>query len=248
MHRERVTEPQPSHHARKYEIILFFVAIVKVFKQKTDKKQRLSLSPLTRRFMPTSALVRPLILASTSPYRRALLERLHLPFTPRAPRVDEAALPNECPADTALRLAVAKARAAVIAGNPELIIGSDQVADLNGEALGKPGDHRHAALQLRAMRGQSVVFHTALCLLDAASGRYQLENVPSTVRFRDLSDAQIETYLQREQPYDCAGSAKIEALGVALILGIDSSDPTALIGLPLMTLVSMLKREQIEVI
>ena len=198
--------------------------------------------------MPPPLPARPLILASTSSYRRALLERLHLPFTTRSPNVDETVLPNEYPANTALRLAVAKARAAAPSDRSALVIGSDQVADLNGRALGKPGDHARAVSQLRAMRGQSVVFHTALCLLDAASGRYQLENVPSTVRFRELSDAQIETYLLREQPYDCAGSAKIEALGVALVLGIDSSDPTALIGLPLMTLVTMLKHEQVEVI
>ncbi len=191
---------------------------------------------------------RPLILASSSRYRHALLERLHLTFTTCAPNVDEAALPNERPGATALRLAVAKARAVAASNDTALIIGSDQVADLNGEPLGKPGDHPRAVLQLRAMRGQSVVFHTALCLFDAASGRYQLENVSSTVRFRDLSDAQIENYLRREQPYDCAGSAKIEALGVALVHHIDSGDPTALIGLPLMALVTMLKREQVDVI
>lgn len=191
---------------------------------------------------------RPLILASSSRYRRALLERLGIPFTTCTPNVDEAAHSNERPADTALRLAVAKARAVAVSNHTALIIGSDQVADLNGTALGKPGDHPRAVLQLRALRGQSVVFHTALCLLDAASGRYQLESVPSTVRFRDLGDAQIDNYLRREQPYDCAGSAKIEALGVALVHHIDSSDPTALIGLPLMALVTMLQREQIEVI
>lgn len=194
---------------------------------------------------------RPLILASSSIYRRALLERLRVPFTTCSPEVGERAQPGERPRDTAMRLALAKARA-VAAMHPlptqALIIGSDQVADLEGRALGKPGDHANAVLQLRAMRGKSVIFHTALCLLDAASGRHQIENVPSMVQFRDLSDAQIENYLQLEQPYDCAGSAKIESLGVALVHKIESDDPTALIGLPLMTLVSMLQREQVEVI
>jgi septum formation protein len=191
---------------------------------------------------------RSLILASSSLYRRGLLERLRIPFTTSSPQLDETARPGELPRDTALRLALAKARA-VAAGNPQaLIIGCDQVADLDGQAMGKPGDHDSAVLQLRALRGRSVIFHTALCVLDAASGRHQLDHVPSAVRFRELSDAQIETYLRLEQPYDCAGSAKIESLGVALIHKIESDDPTALIGLPLMTLVSMLKREQVEII
>ncbi|MEQ1773058.1 MAG: Maf family nucleotide pyrophosphatase [Burkholderiales bacterium] len=191
---------------------------------------------------------RPLILASSSVYRRSLLERLRIPFITCAPDIDEAPLADELPRDTALRLAMAKA-CAVAATNPSaLIVGSDQVADLNGKLLGKPGDHDSAVLQLRAMRGRSVIFHTALCLLNAATGRYQLENVPSTVQLRELSDAQIENYLRLEQPYDCAGSAKIESLGVALVHKIESDDPTALIGLPLMTLLSMLKHEQVEVI
>jgi septum formation protein len=191
---------------------------------------------------------RPLILASSSAYRRELLERLRMPFIAVSPHLDESALSGEQPGDTALRLAHAKARAVAATHHHALIIGSDQVADLNGMALGKPGNHGNAALQLRQMSGNSVVFHTAICLLDAASGRYQLENVPSMVHFRDLSETQIENYLRLERPYDCAGSAKIESLGVTLVHRIESGDPTALIGLPLIALISMLKREQVEVI
>ncbi len=175
-----------------------------------------------------------------------MLGRLQLPFTVCAPDVDEAPLAGEPTHTTALRLALAKARAVSAVHPQALIIGSDQIADLDGRPLGKPGNHDNAVLQLRAMRGRSVIFHTALCLLDATSGRYQLENIPSIVHFRYLSDAQIENYLHLEQPYDCAGSAKIESLGVALVHKIESDDPTALIGLPLMTLVSMLQREQVE--
>ena len=189
-----------------------------------------------------------LILASTSAYRRELLERLRLPFKVVAPDVDETPLPGELPMRTALRLAASKAEAVVPAAAGALIIGSDQVAVLDAQPLGKPGDHAAAVRQLQAMRGQRVVFHTALCLLDAASGRKQLENVPTSVFFRNFSDAQIEHYLRTEQPYDCAGSAKIEGLGIALVERIESDDPSALIGLPLMKLVSMLQNEGIEVI
>lgn len=195
-----------------------------------------------------SATRRPLVLASSSAYRRQLLERLQLPFTCRAPDIDETALPGEAPRDTALRLALAKGRAVAATHASALIIGSDQVAVLDGTPLGKPGNHERATEQLRAMRGKKVVFHTALCLLDAATGRHQLENVPSTVHLRQLSDTQIDNYLKREQPYDCAGSAKIESLGVALVDSIESDDPTALIGLPLMTLTAMLAREGIDIL
>ena len=191
---------------------------------------------------------RPLILASSSVYRRQLLERLRVPFSTGVPNIDESALPGEPPRDTALRLALAKARAVASHQPGALIVGSDQVADLGGQPLGKPGTHENAVAQLRAMRGNSVIFHTALCLLDAASGRHQLDNVPSVVHFRELSDAQIEHYLRFEQPYDCAGSAKVESLGIALIRRIDSDDPTALIGLPLMALTGMLQREQVDVL
>jgi len=189
-----------------------------------------------------------LILASTSAYRRALLERLRLPFKVVAPDVDETPLPGESPRLTALRLAASKAEAVVPAAAGTLIIGSDQVAVLDGQPLGKPGDHAAAVRQLQAMRGQRVVFHTALCLLNAASGRKQVENVPTSVFFRNFSDPQIEHYLRTEQPYDCAGSAKIEGLGIALVERIESDDPSALIGLPLMKLVNMLQSEGIEVI
>jgi septum formation protein len=193
-------------------------------------------------------IARPLILASSSAYRNSLLTRLRIPFTTRSPDVDESAQAGEQPRDTALRLALAKAQA-VAKTNPEaLIIGSDQVADLDGMPLGKPGTHENAVMQLRAMRGKAVIFHTAVCLLDAVTGRHQLQTIPSIVKLREISDAQIENYLQLEQPYDCAGSAKIESLGIALVHNIDSEDPTALIGLPLTALVSMLKREQVEVI
>ncbi len=193
-------------------------------------------------------LDRALILASSSVYRRSLLERLGLPFTTVSPDVDETPRRGEPPAETALRLALNKARAVATAHPRALIIGSDQVADLNGAALGKPGTHDNAVCQLQAMRGRRVIFHTALCLLDAARGKHQLENVPTAIQFRNLSDQQIEDYLQREQPYDCAGSAKIESLGVALVEKIESDDPTAIIGLPLMRLVTMFAREGIKVI
>jgi septum formation protein len=189
-----------------------------------------------------------LILASTSAYRRALLERLRLPFKVVAPDVDETPLPGESPMLTALRLAASKAEAVVPAAAGAIIIGSDQVAVLDGQPLGKPGDHAAAVRQLQAMRGQRVVFHTALCLLNAASGRKQVENVPTSVFFRNFSDAQIEHYLRTEQPYDCAGSAKIEGLGIALVERIESDDPSALIGLPLMKLVTMLQSEGIEIL
>lgn len=189
-----------------------------------------------------------LILASTSAYRRELLERLRLPFKVVAPDVDETPLPGESPMRTALRLAASKAGAVAPTTGGALIIGSDQVAVLDAQPLGKPGNHAAAVRQLQAMRGQRVVFHTALCLLNAASGRKQLENVPTSVFFRNFSDAQIEHYLRTEQPYDCAGSAKIEGLGIALVERIESDDSSALIGLPLMKLVSMLQSEGIEVL
>ena len=197
--------------------------------------------------IPPSPLM-PLILASSSVYRRELLQRLRLPFECVSPAIDESARSDETPATTAVRLALEKARAVAAAHPQALIIGSDQVAELDGTPLGKPGNHANAVCQLRAMRGQRVVFHTALCLLDAASGRHQLENAVTTVLLRALTNAQIERYLQLEQPYDCAGSAKVESLGIALAEKITSDDPTALIGLPLIMLVSMLKREGIEVL
>lgn len=184
---------------------------------------------------------RPLILGSTSRYRRELLQRLRLPFEVEAPEVDESALPGEPPAATALRLALAKAEA-VAARHPEaVVIGSDQVADLNGQALGKPGTHERAAAQLRQMSGQSVLFHTGVAVVCAASGFRQALLAPVSVRFRRLSAEEIEHYLRAEQPYDCAGSAKAEGLGIALLEAIESDDPTALIGLPLIRTCALLR-------
>jgi septum formation protein len=188
-----------------------------------------------------------LILASSSTYRRALLERLRLPFAVLAPCVDEAPLDGESPLQTALRLAQAKARVTSVSP-PALVIGSDQVAELDGQRLGKPGGHQSAVQQLRAMRGREVVFHTAVCLYNAGSGNVQTANVPTTVKFRSLTDVQIERYLRLEQPYDCAGSARVEALGIALAERIVTEDPTALIGLPLIALVSMLQAEGVSIL
>ena len=191
---------------------------------------------------PTPAPSTPLILASSSAYRRELLGRLQLPFTVDVPDIDEAPLPGEAPAATALRLAGAKA-AAVAARHPgSLVIGSDQVATLDDAQIGKPGTHAAALAQLQMMRGRAVVFHTALCLHDGRDGSAQLEDIQTVVRFRDLPDAQLDAYLRIEQPYDCAGSAKNEGLGIAILERIDSTDPTALTGLPLIALTGMLRR------
>lgn len=157
-------------------------------------------------------------------------------------------LPGETPAGAALRLAQAKARAAGSACPMSVVIGCDQVAALGDKALGKPGGHEQAVAQLKAMRGLGVVFHTALAVLNTASGRLQVADVPTTVQFRDYSDREIERYLELERPYDCAGSAKIEGLGIALVERIESEDPSALIGLPLMQLTTMLRNEGLAVI
>jgi septum formation protein len=189
-----------------------------------------------------------IVLASTSRYRRELLARLGLPFETAAPQVDETALPGEAPRDTARRLAEAKARAVAARLAHAIVIGSDQVAVLEGRILGKPGNHANALAQLRAMRGKEVTFHTALCLCNAASGQAQTRVVPFYVRFRDYSDAQIERYLAREQPYDCAGSARAEGLGIALIAAMRGEDPNALIGLPLIALTEMLAAQGVSVL
>ena len=188
------------------------------------------------------------MLASTSPYRRDLLARLRLPFEVRAPAVNESALPGEAARETALRLAQAKARAVAPDCPAALIIGCDQVAVLDGVSLGKPDNHDNAVAQLRAMRGRSVLFHTALTLFNARTGVSQTAEVPTTVRFRHYGDAEIERYLEVERPYDCAGSAKIEGLGIVLVESVHSSDPTALIGLPLMQLAAMLRNEGVAVV
>ena len=193
-------------------------------------------SPLKR-----AAPGRALVLGSTSPYRRELLERLRLPFTVAAPETDETPLPGEAPRALALRLALAKAQA-VAALHPEaVVIGSDQVADLDGEPLGKPGNHARASAQLRRMGGRTVVFQTAVAVVCAASGFSEVDIAPVEVRFRPLDDATIERYLRAEQPYDCAGSAKSEGLGIALLEAIHSDDPTALVGLPLIRTARLLR-------
>ena len=184
---------------------------------------------------------RQLVLASTSPFRRELLGRLGFSFDIANPRTDESPLPNEAPEDTALRLSEAKARAVAPLFPDALIIGSDQVAVLDGQAYGKPGTHDNAVRQLRTMRGRTVNFFTGLCLLDARTGQAQVCGVPTLVTFRDLNDAEIESYLRREQPYQCAGAAKSEGLGIAIIARMQGDDPNALIGLPLITLCDLLK-------
>jgi septum formation protein len=188
------------------------------------------------------------VLASTSPYRRGLLARLRLPFEVRAPAVDEAALPGEAARDTALRLAQAKARAVAPDCPAALIIGCDQVAVLDGDSLGKPGTHANAVAQLKAMRGKSVLFHTALALFNARTHALQTAEVPTTVRFRHYDDSEIERYLAVERPYDCTGSAKIEGIGIVLVENVHSADPSALIGLPLIQLIAMLRNEGVPVV
>jgi septum formation protein len=191
---------------------------------------------------------RPVILASTSRYRRELLSRLRLPFDVQPPDVDETPRAGETPRALAERLALEKANA-VAARFPEaVVIGSDQVADLAGEALGKPGDHARATAQLRRMRGQTLVFQTAVAVVCRASGFVQRDLAPVRVVFRDLGDDAIERYLQAEQPYDCAGSAKSEGLGIALLDAIDSDDPTALVGLPLIRTCRMLRAAGVELL
>jgi septum formation protein len=195
--------------------------------------------------MPSS---RSLVLASTSPYRRGLMSRLGVPFEVAAPDIDEAALPREAPSATATRLAAAKARAVAAAHPDALIIGSDQVADCDGVAISKPGDHATARAQLAAQSGRTIVFHTAVALYDARAKllRSELVNVRST--FRVLDPPTIETYLRRETPYDCAGAVRSESLGIALFERIDSDDPTALIGLPLIALCRLLRAAGVDVI
>ncbi|NCN70107.1 MAG: septum formation inhibitor Maf [Rhodoferax sp.] len=196
----------------------------------------------------TENTARQLILASTSAYRRQLLERLHLPFMCVSPAVDEAALPQERPEQMALRLALAKAQAVARQHPQAVVIGSDQVADLQGEALGKPGTHERAVAQLQRMRGQTVIFQTAVSVVCLANGFAQTELAQVKVLFRTLTDAQIEAYLQAERPYDCAGSAKSEGLGIALLARIDNDDPTALIGLPLIRTCHLLTAAGIKVL
>jgi septum formation protein len=182
-----------------------------------------------------------LILASTSRYRRELLERLRLPFEIAAPQVGETPAPGEAPAELARRLALAKAEAVAVRHPQAIVIGSDQVADLDGEAIGKPLVHERAVAQLRRMSGRRVVFQTAVAVARRETGFARALLAPVVVRFRELGDAEIERYLRIERPYDCAGSAKAETLGIALLASIESDDPTALIGLPLIRTCELLR-------
>jgi septum formation protein len=191
---------------------------------------------------------RPLVLGSTSRYRRELLQRLQLDFEVAAPDLDETPKPGENPLTLARRLALAKAHAVAARFPAAVVIGSDQVADLDGQALGKPGTHENAVRQLRQMRGRSVVFQTAVAVVCHESGFEQLDVAQVRVQFRPLADEEIEAYLLAEQPYDCAGSARSEALGIALLDAIDSDDPTALVGLPLIRTCRMLRAAGIRVL
>ena len=191
---------------------------------------------------------RKLILGSTSVYRRELLGRLRLPFSVESPHVDETTLPGESPAALAQRLALAKAQAVATRFPDAVVIGSDQVADLEGVDLGKPGEHARAVLQLRQMSGQLVIFQTAIAVVCLASGFCQQALAQVRVKFRELSDSEIENYLRAEQPYDCAGSAKSEGLGIALLERIDNDDPTALVGLPLIRTAALLRAAGLDLL
>ncbi|MFO1245714.1 MAG: Maf family nucleotide pyrophosphatase [Ramlibacter sp.] len=197
--------------------------------------------------MPTPA-DRPLILGSTSRYRHELLSRLRVPFEVAAPEVDETPLPGESPRALACRLALAKAHAVAARFPSAVVIGSDQVADLAGEPLGKPGTHARATAQLRRMRGHTVIFQTAVAVVCRESGFEQTDLAPVEVRFRPVGDDEIEAYLQAEQPYDCAGSAKSEGLGIALLEAIHSDDPTALVGLPLIRTCRLIRAAGVRVL
>ncbi len=194
------------------------------------------------------APMKTLILASTSRYRRELLERLRLPFVVQAPEVDETPLPGEQPAALASRLALAKASTVARLHPAAVVIGSDQVAELDGQAIGKPGTHERAQAQLRLMSGREVLFHTALAVVSLHGAHETVDTAVVRVRFRRLCNAEIDRYLALDQPYDCAGSAKCESLGVALLEAIDSDDPTALVGLPLIRTCQMLRAAGIPVL
>lgn len=191
---------------------------------------------------------RKLILGSTSPYRRDLLERLRIPFEVAAPDVDETAESFETPKQLACRLALAKARAVAAQFPACVVIGSDQVADLDGQALGKPGDHARATAQLQQMRGKIVIFQTAVAVVCQETGFAEMDLAQVKVKFRELSDGEIEAYLRAETPYDCAGSAKSEGLGIALLESIDNDDPTALVGLPMIRTCRMIQAAGVRVL
>ena len=196
--------------------------------------------------MKSSAAQLPLILASTSPFRSELLERLGIRFTTAAPDIDESARPGEKPSRLVARLAEAKARA-IGASHTGLIIGSDQVATTGNDILGKPGTHEKAVEQLKYLSGKQVCFHTGLCLLNTETDSADVAVVPFSVEFRQLGESQIEHYLRADQPYNCAGSFKAEGLGITLFERMQGDDPTALIGLPLITLTSMLRSAGITI-
>lgn len=196
----------------------------------------------------SSSATRTVVLGSTSRYRRELLSRLQLPFDTASPDVDETPQPGEAPKALALRLALAKARDVGQRFPEAIVIGSDQVADLDGEPLGKPGTHERAVAQLQRMRGKTVVFQTAVAVVCQATGFEQLDIAPVHVVFRDLNDGEIERYLLAEQPYDCAGSAKSEGLGIALLARIDNDDPSALVGLPLIRTCHMLRAAGVKIL
>ena len=193
-------------------------------------------------------MLQKLVLASTSPYRRELLNRLGLPFDVANPRADESPLPDEAPENLAMRLSEVKARAVAQAYPDALIIGSDQVATVDGKIYGKPGTHERAVAQLRELSGKTVNFFTGLCLFDAKNGKTEVRGIPTLVKFRELSDTEIENYLKREPAYDCAGSAKSEGLGIALLASMQGDDPNALVGLPLIALCDMLRNKGVQVL
>jgi septum formation protein len=195
-----------------------------------------------------ATLHRPIVLGSSSPYRRELLSRLRLPFEVAVPDVDESPHARETPRDLALRLALAKARAVATQHPTAAVIGSDQVADLQGEPLGKPGDHERAVAQLRRMSGRVVVFQTAVAVVCTQTGFEQVDLAPVKVTFRNLDNEEIESYLRAEKPYDCAGSARSEGLGIALLQAIESDDPTALVGLPLIRTCRMLRAAGVPIL
>ena len=196
----------------------------------------------------SESITRKLILGSTSPYRRALLQRLRIPFEIAAPDVDETAQPLETPKQLACRLAMAKARVIAAQFPGCVVIGADQVADLDGQSLGKPGDHTRATAQLQKMRGRTVIFQTAVAVVCLETGFAQMDLAQVKVKFRELSNEEIETYLRAETPYDCAGSAKSEGLGIALLESIDNDDPTALVGLPLIRTCRMIQAAGVRVL
>ena len=193
-------------------------------------------------------MTQPIILASTSPYRRELLARLGLPFAVANPQTDETPLPDESPESLALRLSEAKARAVASEFPDALIIGSDQVATVDGKIYGKPGNHERAVEQLRTLSGKTVNFFTGLCLYNARTGLAEVRGVPTLVGFRHLSDSEIENYLHREPAYNCAGSAKSEGLGIALLSSMQGNDPNALVGLPLIALCDLLRNQGVSVL